>query len=122
MKEPKCNCVKCLHLSGAVLCPDCQQPKDQPSSEFQEFMEDVKDEIRNAPKMFRQLQKRDELIKNLQARLDESEASRKELLEACKAQEKADEWFGPSDSGRKLRVIAKDLRLTAIAKAEKERQ
>jgi len=40
-------------------------------SELQNFMEEVKDEIRIAPKMFRQLQKRDELIKTLKQQRDD---------------------------------------------------
>ena len=61
----------------------------------------------------------DELVAELQARLDTSEAARKDLLAACKAQEEADNWFGASDTGRKLKDKAKELREAAIAK-EKE--
>ena len=39
-----------------------------------------------------------------------------ELLTACKAQEEADNWFGASDTGRKLKDKAKKLRIAAIAK------
>ena len=40
------------------------------------------------------------------------------LLAACEAQEEADNWFGASDTGRKLKDKAKKLRIAAIAKAE----
>ena len=41
-----------------------------------------------------------------------------DLLAASKAQEEADNWFGPSDTGRKLKDKAKELRIAAIAKAK----
>ncbi len=43
---------------------------------------------------------------------------RDDLLEACKAQEKADNWFGPSDTGHKLKEIARKLSFAAIAKCD----
>ena len=46
-------------------------------SKFQDYMEEVKDEIKNAPKMFRQLQKRDDEIKDLKQQ-------RNDLRDACK--------------------------------------
>ena len=68
-------------LASQALALLEEQP---PAGDFCDFMEEVKDEIKKAPKMFHQLQKRDELIKELRARLDASEASRKELLTALK--------------------------------------
>ena len=41
------------------------------------------------------------------------------LLVACKAQEKAANWFGASDTGRKLKNEASELRRIAIDKAVK---
>jgi len=43
------------------------------------------------------------------------------LLEACKASEEADKWFGPSDTVKRLRIKARELRQAAIALAEKVR-
>jgi hypothetical protein len=43
-------------------------------------------------------------------------AAAPDLLDACKAQEVADDWFGSSSTGRKLKNIAKELRQTAITK------
>ena len=42
------------------------------------------------------------------------------LLIACKAQEKADNWFGASDTGRKLKNKAAELRRIAITKTTKK--
>jgi len=44
--------------------------------------------------------------------------SQPDLLAACEAQEEADKWFGPSNTGKKLKDKAKELRIAAIAKAE----
>ena len=44
--------------------------------------------------------------------------SQSNLLAACKSQEKADKWFGPSDTGRKLKDKAKNLRIAAITEAK----
>ncbi len=46
-------------------------------------------------------------------------AAAPDLLAACKAQEEADEWFGASNTGRKLKDRAKELRQAAISQAEK---
>ena len=43
-------------------------------------------------------------------------AAAPDLLAACKAQEEADNWFGASDTGQKLKDKAKELRVAAIAK------
>jgi len=54
------------------------------------------------------------------ARRDRLERDRDALLEACKAQEEADKWFGASNTGHALKIKAKDLIQAAIALAEKE--
>lgn len=43
-------------------------------------------------------------------------AAAPDLLDACKAQEEADSWFGSSSTGRKLKNKAKELRQAAITK------
>lgn len=55
---------------------------------FTDFMEEVKNEIKLAPKMFRQLQKRDELIKTLKQQRDDSLKVCKELVNFCESKER----------------------------------
>ena len=141
LKQPKCKTCgdsKEILINGMWgmmhkynPCPDCQQPKDQPSSEFTkkvrlnlenwgtvlEIQEDVRvrtivDWLKEACKI-----------------IGKSEASRKELLEACKiGLEKAlgitnianKVGIAPDTPGR--READKDIKQieAAIAKAEKE--
>ncbi len=101
----KCNCVKSLHLPGAVLCPDCQQPKDQPSSEYETrtientylcpcgnvFVEDDDYDTLGSESGVCCPNCGNEKFQTIKDRLDESEASRKELLTAL--EEAADDFY-----------------------------
>ena len=42
-----------------------------------------------------------------------------DLIAACEAQEEADNWFGASDTGRRLKDKAKKLRVDVIAKTKR---
>ena len=108
-----------MYVNSFLVCPDCQQPKDQPSSKL--------------TKKFRELIKlseehlSDNKIGRLQAYgkeacklLDKSEASRKELLEACKEAQKLFGFIAENYKSAPHFPNAERLVDAAIAKAEKE--
>ncbi len=104
-----------LPVNWTIPCPDCQQPKDQPSSEFTKELR-LRWGLR--PKIIEsKIAAKD--VFDLCDRLDKSEASRKKLLDMCKEfMEKADngsaDFDDPEPGSIYLRAEA------AIAKAEKE--
>ncbi len=91
LKQPKCKTCDdskeiikedpdVLPVNWTIPCPDCQQPKDQPSSEFTKKVKRCIGDVKKIPPEAKVLT---DMIFNLCDRLDTSEASRKELWEAC---------------------------------------
>ena len=70
LKKGKDNLPNTWEIDRALALLKAEQPSE---GEFCDFMEEVKDEIKKAPKMFHQLQKRDELIKELRTNLDKKD-------------------------------------------------
>ena len=70
LKKGKDNLPNTWEIHQALAKFKAEQP---PEGDFCDFMEEVKDEIKKAPKMFHQLQKRDELIKELRTNLDKKD-------------------------------------------------
>ena len=82
-------CAKDIHhhaseCGGEKPCPDCQQPKDQPSSEFTVKVRTTLAEMSHDGRLTGYILDVEEIagIRRLCDRLDKSEASRKELLDA----------------------------------------
>ncbi len=151
-----------MYVNSFLVCPDCQQPKDQPSSKLtkkfreliklsEEHLSDNKigrlqaygkeacklldkseAEKENLHKFIVEIlgdvsvQDFDRIVKNtlnfadLQTKLDTSEASRKELLEACKETQKLFAFIAENYKSAPHFPTAERLVDAVIAKAEKE--